>query len=324
MLPKFDVTQVWNTLLNEKDQIDIFMAVPTMFKKLINEYDCTLSKDKNIADRIRKYCQENIRLMVAGSAPLPQSVYDKWYQITGHQLLLRYGTTEIGMALSNSYVIDNVRKRSSQSVGRPLPGCYVKLVKNGQTVMQMSGEYGNGYWCQKEMTPTEFNANNDTIITGEIYVRGVNVFSEYYKRPNATKSSFENDDWFKTGDYGKYENGVFSILGRTSVDIIKTGGYKVSALEIETQLLEHSDIVDVCVVGVPDDVWGQTIGALVVLSDKNENVGSNFDEIQEWCRDYLADYQIPKRWISILELKRNDMGKVNKADVLKKYFTNNK
>lgn len=314
MLPKFDVTNVWQTLLNENDPIDIFMAVPTMFKKLIDEHDRTID-DQSKSESIRKYCSEKIRLMVAGSAPLPQTIYDKWYQITGHQLLLRYGTTEIGMALSNSYVIDSVRKRSGQSVGRPMPGCHVKLVENGKTVAKMSGEYNRDWWSKTEMTKTALNVN-DKMVTGEIYVRGPNVFSEYYNRPDSTKLSFDNGNWFKTGDYAKYENGVFSILGRTSVDVIKTGGHKVSALEIETQLLmAHSNIIDVCIVGVSDEVWGQIVGALIVLKESN-----NLIDIQKWCQLNLAIYQIPKRWIIVNEFKRNDMGKVNKKEVLKEYF----
>lgn len=313
MLPKFDATQVWHTLLDQNSQIDIFMAVPTMFRKLIDEYDRRFAKDVSRRKYLRQHCRDRIRVMVAGSAPLPQIVYDKWYQITGHKLLLRYGTTEIGMALSNSYVTDSVRQRSSQSVGRPMPGCEVKLVDNGRDVIQMSGEYDKEFWSRDDMSPIRFRET----VTGEIYVRGPNVFSEYYKRPDATKSSFDDDGWFKTGDYAKYENGVFSILGRTSVDIIKTGGFKVSALEVETQLLEHSAIVDVCVVGVPDDVWGQIVGAVVVLDDNGD---SSFDAIQQWCKGCLATYQIPKRWQKVVQLKRNEMGKVNKAEVLKEHF----
>lgn len=317
MLPKFDAAQVWQTLLNENDTIDIFMAVPTMFKKLIDEYARTIATTTHKADFVRNYCREKIRLMVAGSAPLPQSIYDKWRKITGHHLLLRYGTTEIGMALSNSYVIDKVRQRSDQSVGRPMPGCQVKLVENGQTMVEMSGEYNKGWWSPTEMTVVKLNASDD-MITGEIFIRGPNVFSEYYNRPDATKMSFDHENWFRTGDYAKYENGVFSILGRSSVDVIKTGGYKVSALEIETELLEHTDIIDVCIVGLSDDVWGQIVGALIVLKNVDK-----LNVIQEWCKLKLAVYQIPKRWIIVSEIKRNEMGKVNKVEVLKEYFDKN-
>lgn len=120
-------------------------------------------------------------------------------------------------------------------------------------------------------------------------------------------------------DYAKYENGVFSILGRTSVDIIKSGGYRVTALEIKTQLLKHSLIVDVCVVGVPNDVWGQIVGAVVVLDDRKV---ISLPAIQEWCEDYLAAHQMPRCWRKVSQLNRNELGKVNKAEVLEEMFLN--
>lgn len=148
MLPKFDATRVWAALLDRNDRIDIFMAVPTMFRKLIDEYDRTIANDERRRKQVREHCRENVRLMSTGSAPLPQNVYDRWYEITGHKLLLRYGTTEIGIVLGNSYVTDSVRQRSGQSVGRAMPGCEVKLVDNGRDVVRVAGEYNKGFGAE--------------------------------------------------------------------------------------------------------------------------------------------------------------------------------
>lgn len=321
MLSKFNSANVWSVLLNvnmpTRDRVNLFMGVPTHFVRMIAEYDKTFSKNDRMVEYIRAQCEKNVRLMISGSAPLPTPVFDKWHAITGHKLLGRYGTTEIGMVLSNPYVTDKIRTRSAYAVGQPLPDCEVKLVENGKTMIQMKGEFGKGYWAEG---PLPVYSENKTIpspaavekkeqITGEIYAKGPTVFSEYINKPDVTKSSFE-DGWFKTGDYAKFENNQFHILGRNSVDIIKTGGYKVSALEIETKLLEHSSILDVCIIGLPDDTWGQKVAAIIV-----QKTNVDIESLQEWCRDHLAPYQIPKVWKIIPAMPRNEIGKINKVSI---------
>ena len=153
---------------------------------------------------------------------------ERWREITGHTLLERYGMTEIGMALSNplhgerrpGYV--GARCRASSSPGRR---------------RRRAGPAGTA---------------------GEIEVRGPSVFLEYWRRPEATREAFR-DGWFRTGDVAVLDHGVYRILGRTSVDIIKTGGYKVSALEIEEVLRTHPAIADCAVVGVEDAEWGERV-----------------------------------------------------------------
>ena len=140
--------------------------------------------------------------MVSGSAALPVSTLERWREITGHVLLERYGMTELGMALSNS-----LTRRVPGHVGEPLPGVEVRLVDDAGT------DVADG-------TP------------GELLVRGPNVFHEYWRRPDATAESF-TDGWFRTGDVAVREVDGYRMLGRLSVDIIKTGGEKVSALEVE-------------------------------------------------------------------------------------------
>jgi len=110
---------------------------------------------------------------------------------------------------------------------------------------------------------------------GEIVVKGKNVFQQYWQKPEATQDTFTNDGWFKTGDIAVVENGYYRIMGRNSVDIIKSGGYKISALEIEEELRKYPSIDDCAVVGIPNDEWGELIVAAVVL---NGDTNNQFDE----------------------------------------------
>lgn len=332
MQSHFESHNVWSALLNvnmpTKDQITLFMGVPTIYSLLITEYEKVFSKNERMIDYIHGQCEKKIRLMISGSAPLPISIYNKWYEITGHKLLERYGMTEIGMVLSNPYIMDKSRSRTPGSVGLPLPGTQVKLVNDGKTVIEMKGEQNKGFWSTDVIPPIEYKSTElpakplqpiekSTSINGELYVRGPNVFKEYYKKSDETKKVFDDNGWFKTGDEAKYENDVFKIMGRTSVDIIKTGGHKVSALEIETHLMEHPAIVDVCVIGIPDDVWGQKIAALIVCKEKDT---TEIIDFREWCEQNIANYQIPIVMKFINEMPRNAMGKVNKTEILKEYF----
>lgn len=192
----------------------------------------------------------------------------------------------------------------------------VKLVSKGKTVWRSKGEY-TGFWSGENLPIYE--SEDPKSVAGELYVRGENLFTEYINRKEETEQSFSTGGWFKTGDEAQFENGTFKILGRTSVDIIKTGGYKVSALDVETRLLEHSDIKDVCVVGVLDLVWGQKIAAIIV----SEKISGNEIEIEclkQWCSKNMTSYEIPTIFKFIEEIPRNALGKVNKKVILKTFF----
>jgi malonyl-CoA/methylmalonyl-CoA synthetase len=220
--------------------------------------------------------------MVSGSAALPVQTLARWREITGHTLLERYGMTEIGMALSNPLHGD----RRAGSVGAPLPGMEVRLVdEQGEPVI--------------DGTP------------GEIEVRGGNVFLEYWGRPDATREAFRKG-WFRTGDVAVLEGGAYRILGRTSVDIIKTGGYKVSALEIEEVLRTHPAIAECAVVGVADAEWGERVAAAVELRPGRE---LDLASLKGWAREQLAPYKIPRELRVVAALPRNAIGKVVKPDI---------
>ena len=282
MSGRFDAEALWERLAG--GEVTLFMAVPTVYVKLIQAWEASDPATQNRLSR----GVEKLRLMISGSAALPVTVLERWREISGHVLLERYGMTEIGMALSNPYR----GERIPGAVGTPLPGVEVRLV----------GESAPG-----EAARTLEGDN----IPGEIQVRGPNVFREYWRKPEATAESFQ-DDWFLTGDIALRERGVYRILGRKSVDIIKTGGYKVSALEIEEVLRTHPLIRECAVVGVPDPEWGERVAAALVL---DEGPGTSDEELRAWARDHLVAYKIPTLYCRLGELPRNVMGKVTKPAI---------
>jgi malonyl-CoA/methylmalonyl-CoA synthetase len=148
---------------------------------------------------------------------------------------------------------------------------------------------------------------------GEIEVRGPGVFLEYWRDPGATTQAFR-DGWFRTGDLAVIENGRYRILGRQSVDIIKTGGYKVSALEVEDVLRTHPGIADCAIVGLPDEVWGQRVVAAVEAAGGAE--ASLPSDLGAWARQRLAPYKVPARFVQVEALPRNALGKVLKPRLI--------
>ncbi len=190
------------------------------------------------------------------------------------------------MALSNPLHGERV----PGSVGRPLPGVEVQLIgDDGQPVPAGTA--------------------------GEIEVRGRMVFNEYWGKPEATRDAFR-DGWFRTGDTAIVENSVYRILGRTNIDVLKSGGHKISALEIEEVLREHPAVAECAVVGVPDAEWGERVAAAVVLKEEST---IDLPELRTWARDSLAAHKIPTRLLVLDELPRNAMGKVMKPMVTARF-----
>ncbi len=224
-----------------------------------------------------------LRVMISGSAPLPAAVFDRWRQLTGQALLERYGMTEIGMALSNPLH----GERKPGFVGAPLPRVEVRLVDEHGSDVPDGG-------------------------AGELLVRGPGVFQEYWDRPDATAGAFLDGRWFRTGDVASVHEGSYRILGRLSTDIIKTGGEKVSALEIEELLREHPAILECAVVGVPDESWGEAVVA-VVVPQPGETL--TLERLREWARPRMAPWKIPARLVVMSDLPRTAMGKVAKPQL---------
>jgi malonyl-CoA/methylmalonyl-CoA synthetase len=277
MLPKFDAETVWGRI-SDRD-LTLFMAVPTIYAKLIAAW----SKASKAEQEVRSLGCQQMRLMVSGSAALPVQVLETWQQISGHVLLERYGMTEIGMALSNPLE----GERLAGSVGQPLPGVAVRLVDEAGAIAMADSP-------------------------GEIQVQGPGVFLEYWQNPEATTQAF-CAQWFRTGDMAIAQQGTYRILGRISVDIIKTGGYKVSALEIEEVLRSHPEIQDCAVVGVMDDEWGERVCAALVITGESSLTLADF---RAWAKEQLATYKVPTKILILESLPRNAMGKVMKPAIV--------
>jgi malonyl-CoA/methylmalonyl-CoA synthetase len=280
VLPKFDAERVWARIA--AGELTLFMAVPTIYGKLITAWEAAAPERRRAWSA--GCAPPRMRLMVSGSAALPVQRLERWREISGHVLLERYGMTEIGMALSNPLH----GERRPGFVGTPLPGVDVHLVDEaGRPVVR------------GETTP------------GEIEVRGATVFLEYWRRPEATAAAFR-DGWFRTGDVAVVDDGAYRILGRSSVDIIKTGGYKVSALEVEEVLRTHPAIAECAVVGVEDPEWGERICAAV---ERRGEADLTLAALQAWAKERLAPYKIPRALRSVPALPRNALGKVTKHEV---------
>ncbi|KAJ8934124.1 hypothetical protein NQ314_013583 [Rhamnusium bicolor] len=316
MLKKFNANTVWSYLLGigakpDDRKITVYMAVPTIYSKLIEEYKRVFKDDAKMVEYIRNTLKSKIRLMVSGSSPLPVTTYEKWLEISGHRLLERYGMTETGMVLSNVYDSD----REPGYVGVPLPGVSVRLAEDDEK----GGEMKSVIECSNSDGAIVFKKYKSGNPKGELLVKGDGIFQEYHNRPEATRSEFTSDDWFKTGDMCEYstEKKKFKMLGRKNVDIIKCGGYKISALEIETHILSHPDIKECVVVGIDDEEWGQKVAAVVVPQNDKE---ITLESLSEWAEHKVPKYSIPTVLNIVSSLPRNSMGKVNKKELIKTIF----
>ena len=274
LMPKLDLQRLCDQVT--RGVFTVFMAVPTIYVKLI---DYLTEMDAADRSTIARGFAE-MRLNVSGSAACPVEIFENWQRLTGQVLLERYGMTEIGMALSNPYR----GERRAGCVGQPLPGVEVQLFDE------------------------QHQAITEPATAGEIRIKGGNVFLEYWNNPKATASSF-HDGWFCTGDVAVVENGYYRIMGRSSIDFIKSGGYKLSALEIEGKLLAHPAIAEVAVLGIEDRTWGEAVAAVVVLRPGAELTG---EDLKAWCEGRLSSYKIPKHLVVMESLPRNAMGKVVK------------
>ena len=228
MLPRFDAERIWESLR----EATLFMGVPTMYMKLFEAFDAA-----NEVTRARwSEHARRLRLATSGSAALPVTLGERWRAISGTYPLERFGMTEVGVGMSNP--LQGPRKPGM--VGLPLESVETRVV----------GEGG-------EDAPS-----------GELWIQGPSVFAGYFKRDDATSAAFATAGgkrWFRTGDtVAREDDGYVRILGRTSVDILKSGGYKLSALEIEEVLREHPSVREVAVVGIPDATWGELVVACVV------------------------------------------------------------
>lgn len=249
--------------LIHRERCTMFFGVPTMYERL------------NEAVEKGAMAPDSMRLFVSGSAALSPETFSKFKTLFGHEILERYGMSETAMITSNSY--SGLRKLGS--VGSPLPGVSVRIVRDGQLAAQ--GE------------------------VGEIQVRGPNVFREYWGAPDKTAESFQ-DGWFKTGDLGSFdEHGYISISGRGK-ELIICGGFNVYPQEVIQCICRHPAVAEAAVIGVADRLRGELVKAYVVR--KNGEVTA--ESLIEFCKSHLASFKVPRSIVFLDALPRNAMGKL--------------
>ena len=261
---KFDAKFV----VSKMPEATVFMGVPTLYVRLLGE------------PGLDKHAVRNMRLFVAGSAPLLIETFCQWQQTTGHTILERYGMSETAMLTSNPYH----GERKGGTVGFVLPGVNLRVQGNDGKVLDV-----------------------DEI--GGIQVKGPNVFKGYWRMPEKTKEEFTTDGFFKTGDVGKIdERGYITIVGR-SKDLIISGGYNVYPAEIEGYINDLPGVLESALVGVSHPDFGE-VGVAVVVAKAGAILEP--EAIIATLKSKLANFKIPKRCFVVAELPRNTMGKVQK------------
>ncbi|KAK4112029.1 acetyl-CoA synthetase-like protein [Canariomyces notabilis] len=318
--------QTYSHAESRDKKITFFTAVPTIYSRLLSAHK-NLAPDMQSATRTA-ISPANLRLAISGSAALPTPIKRAWSDLSGGNVLLeRFGMTEVGMALSCGL---DVADRVDGSVGWPLPGVEARLVDlDTHTVIERG----------QERDPTTGRER-----VGEIQLRGATIFAEYWRNPEATAREFVDSkdgrgQWFKTGDVavrrpvegaGKSNlpsqrdwarGDMYFILGRRSADIIKSGGEKVSALEVEREMLALPQVAEVAVLAVPSGKWGQKVGAVVILDRDNLPEGKWTPlEMRRALKGRLANYKIPQVLKVVDHIPRNAMGKINKKTLVKEVF----
>lgn len=250
----------------------LFFGVPTVWSRVV-------------ADEAAARALRPARLLVSGSAPLPVPVFDRLAGLTGHQPVERYGASESLITISTR--ADGERRPGW--VGLPLTGVQTRVVDDDGNPVPHDGE-----------------------TVGKLLVRGPMMFDGYLNRPDATAEAFDADGWYRTGDVAVVDDaGMHRIVGRESVDLIKSGGYRIGAGEIETALLGHPGVAEAAVVGMPDEDLGQRIVAFVVAAGR-----VNPDDLIDHVAQQLSIHKRPREVRVVDALPRNAMGKVLKKQLL--------
>ena len=270
LMPSFKTEKVWEQLASQS--FTLFTAVPTIYQYMLDTWDKALEEKQEAW----KQGARSLRLAIVGSSPLPPSIHSQWLKLAGKPLLTRYGLTEAGMVLSQQ----EHGERRPECLGSPLPGVSVRLVDEH---------------------------DNEVDGVGELEVRSPQMFKGYYGKADLNQKAF-NHGWFRTGDMAMQEQGQYRLLGKRSIDIIKTGGYRVSALEIEAILDAHPGVRECAVLGTPCDWLGEAICACIVPLSRHVGL----EEIREWLCMEVASYKLPTKMTLLDELPKTPMGKVDK------------
>lgn len=270
--------------------VTVFSGVPTIYMRMMRYFEQILSAKQNVDEYLQG--ARNIKACLCGTSALPKPIADFWTEILGKKILLRYGGTEFGAVFKVRLGDDNV---PDGSVGTLFAGGDIRL-RDPDT-----GEYGNH---------------------GEVVAKSPagELFSKYVWDPEATKKAHTKDGFYLTGDIARKEGEYYWIEGRASIDIIKSGGYKISALDIEREILALPYVAEVMVVGVQDLEFGERVGAAVVLKETKDQKGDtpvtnlSIDRLRQDLRARLAGYKMP----TILRIIEGELPKSGTGKVVKK------
>jgi malonyl-CoA/methylmalonyl-CoA synthetase len=270
MHDKFTPARAWDAI--EQKHCTLFMAVPTIYQRLVNEWEIMETKPD----------LSSMRVFISGSAPLSDNLFHRFEQTTGFRILERYGMTETGMNSSN--LIDPAG-RKAKSVGFPLPGISIRVVGTDGADVPLG-------------------------TVGEVWIKGPNVFSGYWRMPEKTAESFSGE-WFKSGDLGYLDpaDGNRLYLAGRAKELIISGGYNVYPKEIENVLESHAAVGESAVIGLADEDLGERVTAAVVIK---QGASVTAKELIDLCKSRLAGYKCPKQIHFLEALPRNAMGKIQK------------
>ncbi|MDQ3280587.1 MAG: AMP-binding protein [Acidobacteriota bacterium] len=269
----FEAAQVWRTI--EREHCTVVLGVPTIWKMLMD------------APEFATADLSHVRWLISGGAPLPQYIIDA-YQQRGLVFKQGYGMTEVGVNCFTMTVDESFRKPGS--IGRPMLFTEVRLVRGGE-----------------KADATEVGPNE----VGEMWIRGPHVSLGYWNNETATRASYSDDGWFRTGDLARRDDdGFFYIAGRRK-EMFISGGVNVYPAEIEAELVSHPAVADAAVIAIADDTWGE-VGIAFIVGSASE------DELAQYLALRIAKYKLPRRFVFIDALPRTPYGKVVKEELRKR------
>lgn len=277
----FDTAWTWERL--RRADLDFFSGVPTIYMRLMQHFEQHLAG----LSHAHEYAKgaSRVRAMLCGTSALPRPLQQKWTKLRGKPILTRYGGTEFGNAFTVTPWLAE-QGIPDGTVGTKAPGVDLRLSGGDE---------------------------------GEVLMRTPIMFSKYLFDEEATMKALDGEGYFKTGDIARREGDFYFILGRESIDIMKSGGYKISALDIEREILGLDYVAEVMVVGVEDEEFGQRVAAAVVLRHDLRRTLS-IDQLRADLRDSLAGYKMPTLFRLVDEIRKNATGKVVKKVLVKELF----
>lgn len=316
---KFDSHTAWSSLLSinskSKQRVNIFLAMPIIYKRLIAEYDKMFAQDPRMVEYIINHCKQKTRLMATAYGLLPESVFYRWQEITGQNIYEYYGMLETGLVLGPA--LDELPCSTDYrpgTLGAPLVGVTARLVNNkGDQLVSCKNESLNVNETEQERRVTSSSVLSTVI--GEMEIFGDHLFPLKITRPaplqleeqlekldqqdqgwehqqlEQPRAAVEekSDKFLKTGDICAYQNGNFNFLSKSS-DVFNVGGYKIYGSEIKKALISHPSINDVAVLGIPNKLWGHRLGVICILSPDAE---IDLETIKTYCYSQLPAHKHP-------------------------------